>query len=163
MKPMVRYISCAFISAVLLLSAAAAQSEDTLILIAGQASRVKAQPWIDFLMKNGLAVEHYVLSELDKVKNQPYITIMGGLDEAGFRDLLSQAAGSELAASLEGKGAKKMLVKDDVWASGQKVLIFAGQDVDAAAAIRVETRDAWMECLTEWFDLEEIPGGLRAY
>jgi len=140
-----------------------AQNEYTMILVSGQGSLVKAQTWIDFLRKNELTVEHYVLSELDQVKDRPYITIMGGLDEAGFKEVLTEVIGAAETASLAEEGAKKMFLKEDVWKPGQKVLVFAGCDADAAAAARTESKDTWMEYLTEWFDLEDAPGGLRPY
>ena len=56
-----------------------------------------------------------------------------------------------------------MLLKENVWKPGQKVLIFTGENADDAAAARSNTRDKWMDLLQEWFDLEDIPGGLRAY
>jgi hypothetical protein len=163
MRHMLKWAFSVLVIAFLLSSLSKAQIEDTMILVAGQASRAKAQTWIDFLKKNEIAVDHYVLSELDKVKAKKYITVMGGLDEAGIKDLLTEVVGAADTASLAKKGAKKMFLKEDVWTPGQKVLIFAGSNVEAAAAARTESRDAWMEYLKEWFDLEEVPGGLRPY
>lgn len=163
MKRIAGLIISVLILACLLLPSSGAQDEYTMILVASQGSLVKAQTWIDFLKKNELTVEHYVLSELDLVKKYPYITIMGGLNESGIKELLTEVIGADETASLAGKGAKQMFLKEDVWASGQKVLIFAGNDVESAAAARTESRDTWIEHLTEWFDLEEVPGGLRAY
>lgn len=163
MKRIAGLIFSVFIIACLLMPSSSAQDEYTMILVAGQSSLVKAQTWIDFLKKNELTVEHYVLSELDQVKKYPYITIMGGLDESGIKELLTEVIGAGETASLGEKGAKKMFLKEDVWEPGQKVLVFAGNDIAAAAAARTESRDTWMEYLTEWFDLEEVPGGLRAY
>ncbi len=152
-----------FIVACLLVPSSAAQDEYTMILVAGQSSLVKAQTWIDFLKQHELTVEHYVLSELEQVKKYPYITIMGGLDEAGIKEVFAEVIGADETAALTEKGSKKMFLKEDVWEPGQKILVFAGDDVAAAAAARTESRDTWMEYLTEWFDLEEIPGGLRPY
>jgi hypothetical protein len=163
MKRIAGLIFSVLIIACLLLPSSGAQDEYTMILLASQGSRVKAQTWIDFLKKNELTVEHYVLSELDQIKKYPYITIMGGLDEPGIKELLAEVIGAEETASLGEKGAHQMFLKEDVWEPGQKVLIFAGNDVDAAAEARTGLRDTWMEYLTEWFDLEEVPGGLRAY
>ena len=163
MKRIAGLIFSVFIIACLLLPSAVAQDEYTMILVASQGSLVKAQTWIDFLKQNELTVEHYVLSELDQVKKYPYITIMGGLDESGVKELFTEVIGTDETASLGESGAQKMLLKEDVWEPGQKVLIFAGNDVAAAAEARTESRDTWMEYLTEWCDLEEVPGGLRAY
>ena len=71
--------------------------------------------------------------------------------------------GEAEVASLEAEGAKKMLLKENVWKPSQKVLIFTGGNAEDAAAARSDTREKWMDLLQEWFDLEEIPGGLRAY
>ncbi len=163
MKRIAVLIFSVLIIACLLLPSSGAQDEYTMILVASQGSLVKAQTWIDFLEKNELTVEHYVLSELDQVKKYPFITIMGGLDESGIKELLTEVIGADETASLGESGAPKMFLKEDVWEPGQNVLIFAGKDVAAAAAARTESRDIWMEYLTEWFDLEEVPGGLRAY
>jgi hypothetical protein len=163
MKYVAGLILSVFIIAYLIPPSSAAQDEYTMILVAGQGSLVKAQTWIDFLHKNELTVEHYVLSELDQVKKYPYITIMGGLDEPGIKELLTEVIGAAETSSLAEKGAKKMFLKEDVWTPDQKVLIFAGSDTDAAAEARTESRDTWMEYLTEWFDLDDMPGGLRPY
>jgi hypothetical protein len=158
-----RWITAVFICVLMLPVASEAQTGDTLYLVAAKESRIKAQPWIDFLKTYDLPVEHYVLSELDLVKNQDYIAIAGGLDEAGIQDLLVDVIGDSEVASLQRGGAKKMFLKENVWKQGQKVMVFAGNDAEAAAAARSEAKEEWMEYLEEWFDLEEIPGGLRAY
>ncbi len=163
MKRIAGLIFSVFVLSCLLLPTSGAQDEYTMVLVAGQGSLVKAQTWIDFLKQNELTVEHYVLSELDQVKNYPYITIMGGLDETGIKDVLTEVIGAAETDSLTEKGAKKMFLKEDVWKPGQKVLVFAGNDIAAAAAVRTESRDTWMEYLTKWFDLEDVPGGLRPY
>ena len=163
MKHATRWILAAFILSILLPVASKAQTEETLYLVAAKESRVKAQKWIDFLNQYELPVEHYVLSELDLVKEHDFITIIGGLDETGFRDLLTGMLGEAEVASLEAEGAKKMFLQENVWKTGQTVLVFAGSDPDEAAAARSESRETWMEILQDRFDLEEVPGGLRAY
>jgi hypothetical protein len=163
MKQRYTWILAAFLFAVLFPAASVAQTGDPLYLVAAKDSRVKAQKWIDFLKLYDQPVEHYVLSELDMVKDEDYIAIAGGLDEAGFRELLVNVIGEDEVDSLEKADAGKMLLKENVWKPGQKVLVFAGKDPDAAAEARNKSRDIWMEYLEDWFDLEEIPGGLRAY
>ena len=163
MKRAPGWILAAFIFSLLLPAASTAQTEETLYLVAAKDSRVKAQKWIDFLSAYDQPVEHYVLSELDQVKNHDFIAIAGGLNETGFRDLLKGVIGEAEVASLETGGAKKMFLKENVWKPGQKVLVFVGENPDEAAAARSESRDTWMEWIQEWFDLEEIPGGLKAY
>ncbi len=153
----------AFLAAFLLAAASGAHAQDPMTLVSGQASLVKTQTWIDFLKKNEIAVDHYVLSELPKVKDKNYITIVGGMDEPGIKDVVAEVCGAGEAAALSAKGARKMFLKENVWKQGQKVLIFAGADADAAAAARTESREQWMKYLKAWFDIGDIPGGLRAY
>lgn len=163
MKRIFGWILAACMLSMLLPAASIAQTGDPLYLLAAKESRVKAQKWIDFLQQYDQPVEHYVLSELDQVQKQDYIALTGGLDEPGFRDILLEAIGPDEVASIENGDKGKMLLKENVWKPGQMVLVFAGKNADAAAEARSESKDRWMEYLEEWFDLEEIPGGLRAY
>jgi len=163
MKQTPRWLLAAFIVYFLVPVASNAQTEDTLFLVAAKESRVKAQPWIDFLQRYDLPVEHYVLSEIDLVKDHDFIAVAGGLDETGVRDFLNNILGEAEVSSLENAESGKMILKENVWKPGQKVLVFTGKDTAMAAAARSESRDTWMKLLQEWFDLEEVPGGLRAY
>ena len=163
MKQVSGWIITGFIFVLLLPAGSDAQTEDALFFVAAKDSRVKAQAWIDFLTQYDLPVEHYVLSELDLVKNHDFIAIAGGLEEDGMRDLLKSVIGDAEVAALEKADSGKMILTENVWKPGQKVLVFAGRDATAAAAARSKAKETWMEYLEEWFDLEEIPGGLRAY
>ena len=163
MKHSRTWLAAAFIVALLLPAAAPAQTEETLFLLAAKDSRVKAQTWIDFLKQYDLDIEHYVVSELDQVKNHDFIAIAGGLNEEGVRDLLVSVLGEADVASLDKSDKGKMILKEDVWKPGQMVLVFAGKTAAAAAAARSESRETWLEYLQDWFDLDEVPGGLKAY
>jgi hypothetical protein len=157
------YFFPALLAPFLLLTSSGACAQDSMTLLAGQASLVKTQTWIDFLKKNEIAVDHYVPSELAKVKDKKFITIIGGLDEPGVKDILMEVCGAADVASLAARGSKKMYLKENVWKPNQKVLVFAGADADAAASVRTESRETWMKYLKDWFDLGDSPGGLRAY
>jgi hypothetical protein len=157
------WIFPAIIAVALLLAASTAGAQDSMTLVTGQASLVKTQTWIDFLKKNEITVDHYVLSEFAKAKDKKFITIIGGLDEPGVKDIITEVCGPAEATALAAKGAKKMYLKENTWKPGQKVLVFAGADADAAAAARTESRETWMKYLKDWFDLGDSPGGLRAY
>jgi hypothetical protein len=162
MKSVRKYTLTVCLALFVLTSAAWAQAQDTMVLVASQASLVKAQPWIDFLKKNEISVEHAVVSELKSVKNKKYITITGGMDEPGIKDLLTEVLGPE-SSDLTKPGAKRMFMKENTWVAGQRVLVFAGDTADSAAAARTESREQWMKYLKDWFDLGEGPGGLKAY
>lgn len=163
MKRVSGWILAAFLFSMILPAASMAQTGEPLYLLAAKESRVKAQKWIDFLKQYDQPVEHYFLSEADEVKKQDYIAITGGLNEPGFRDLLLDVVGADGVASIENGDKGTMLLKKDVWKQGQMVLVFAGKTAEAAAEARNASKEEWMEYLDEWFDLEEIPGGLRAY
>ena len=156
--------SLAFILAVFLLSSPTwALAQDTMYLVAGQASLVKAQRWMDFLKKNEITVEHAVPSELASVKKKKYVTIIGGMDEPGMKDILTEVLGASEASALSQAGAKKMFLKENLWVAGQRMLVFAGDNAESAEAARTESRDIWMKYLKDWFDLGEGPSGLKAY
>ena len=160
---LLRKYTLSFLLAILVLSSPAwVLAQDTMILVASQASLVKAQPWIDFLKKNEISVDHVVLSEVKSVKNKKYITVVGGMDEPGIKELVTEVVGSE-AADLAKPGAKRMFMKENTWVAGQRILVFAGDNAESAAAARTESREQWMKYLKDWFDLGEGPGGLKAY
>jgi hypothetical protein len=163
MKHLKKY-SLAFALAVFLLSSPAwVLAQDTMFVVANQASLTKAQPWIDFLKKNEITVETVAPSELKSVQNKKYITIMGGMDEPGIKDIATELVGASEASSLAKPGAKKMLMKENTWVAGQRILVFAGDNVESAAAARTESRETWMKYLKDWFDIGSGPGGLKAY
>jgi hypothetical protein len=163
MKHLKKY-SLSFLLAVFLLSSPAlVLAQDTMFVVAAQPSLVKAQPWIDFLKKNEITVEHAVPSELNSVKNKKYLTIMGGMNEPGMKEILTEVVGATEASALAKPGAKKMFVKENTWVAGQRILVFAGDNAESAAAARTESRETWMKYLKEWFDLGAGPGGLKSY
>ena len=163
MKPLKKYMLLVLLAVFVLISPAWVLAQDTMILVASQASLVKAQPWVDFLKKNEISVEHAVPSEFKSVKNKKYITIVGGMDEAGIKEVIAEAVGPAEAPALAKPGAKKMFMKENTWVAGQRILVFAGDNAESAATARTESREIWMKYLKDWFDLGEGPGGLKAY
>jgi len=156
--------SLSFLLAVVVLSFPAwALAQDAMIFVANQASLVKAQPWIDFLKKNEITVEHAVPSELKSVQNKKYITIEGGMDDPAVKEIITSVVGASEASALAKAGAKKMFMKENTWVAGQRILVFAGDNAESAAAARTESRETWMKYLKDWFDLGSGPGGLKAY
>ena len=134
MKPLKKYMPLFLLTVFVLFSPARVLAQDTMILVASQASLVKTQPWIDFLKKNEISVEHAVPSEFKSVKNKKYITIVGGMDEAGIKDMITEVIGPAEASTLAQAGAKKTFMRENIWVAGQRVLIFAGDNAESAAA-----------------------------
>jgi hypothetical protein len=147
----------------LILPAALVRAEDVMKLIVNQASLSKVQAWMDFLQKNEISVDLVAPADFSKVKSSYFIAIEGGMDDPAIQKLVTEVAGSAEADALSKPGAKKMFMKENVWQPGQKVLVFAGSNAEAASAARADSREAWMKYLKAWFDLGEGPGGLKAY
>jgi hypothetical protein len=163
MKPLRKYSLLLLLSLLLLSSPVWVMAQDTMTLVASQASLVKAQAWIDFLKQNEITVEHAVPSEFKAVKNKKYIAIVGGMDEPGIKEVMTEVIGDAEASAAAKAGTKKMFVKENLWVAGQRVLVFAGDNADSAARARTESREQWMKYLKDWFGLGEGPGGLKAY
>jgi hypothetical protein len=85
------------------------------------------------------------------------------MDDPASKALITEVVGAAEAGPLAKEGAKKMFFKENLWQPGQKVLVFAGSNAEAAAAARVENRDTWYKYFKAWFDLEDSPEGLKGY
>ena len=141
-----------------------ALAEDLMILVSPKEEQKNVQPWVDFLNKNEIAVKSFSPGDFDAIKKSfYYVALVGGMDQAELKKLVTEAVGADEAAALAKPGAKKMLVKENVWQPGQKVLIFTGSNAQAAIQARTENRDAWMKYLKEWFSLGEGPSSLKSY
>jgi hypothetical protein len=141
-----------------------ALAEDLMILVTPKDDQKNVQPWVDFLSKNEIAVKSFSPGDFEGVKKSfYYVALVGGMDQAELKKLITEAVGPDEAAALAKPGAKKMLVKENVWQPGQKVLIFTGNNSQAAIAARTENREAWMKYLKEWFSLGEGPSSLKSY
>lgn len=138
-------------------------AQDSMNLIATEAGLAKAQAFVYFLKQNEVTVEHALPSEFNSVKNKKYITIAGGMDEPGIKEIITEVVGAEEASALAKPGAKKMFMKQNTWAAGQKILVFAGDSVESAAAARIKSRETWMKYLKEWYGLADGPRSLKAY
>ena len=144
-----------------------AASAADMIVVATKATFKKAQPWVDFLKSKEVPVKNVLPSEFAKYQGEPYVVLLGGMDEAGgIKDLLKKALTPEEFAWITTAGNKKMYTKFNVWTGGQEVMIFAAADGPGAEAVRKENRDEWWETISEWFELEEDEageGGTPAY
>jgi hypothetical protein len=152
------------VTIIILMISSLALAEDLMILVTSQDDLKKNQPWVDFLMKNEITVKHFLPGDFEAVKKSfYYVTIMGGMDQSGIKKLIGEAVGPTEGNTLANKGTKKMIIKENVWQPGQKVLIFTGDTSQSAIQARTENRETWMKYLKEWFSLGEGPSGLKAY
>lgn len=139
-------------------------AEDLMIVVSSKEEQKNVQPWVDFLNKNEIAVKSFAPGDFEAIKKSfYYVALAGGMDQAEMKKLVTEAVGPDEAAALAKPGAKKMLVKENDWQPGQKVLIFTGNNSQAAIQARTENREAWMKYLKEWFSLGEGPSSLKSY
>jgi hypothetical protein len=138
----------------LALSAPAALAADQLVVVATKATYQAAQPWVDFLTSKGIPLQNVEPAQFKEFKQSPYVVVMGGVDEAGVKDLVKEAVGEQELAALGKAGVGKMYLRSGIWAPGQNVVVFAGSDSKAAETARKEARDQWTELFAEWFGIE---------
>jgi hypothetical protein len=152
--------TCAILT--LVLAPVAAQAQE-LTVVATQSTLKASQRWVDFLASQRVPIKHVEPAAFKSHKNAEYIVLMGGMDEAGIKELVTEAVGAEEAGALGKKGAGKMFLRSNVWGSGQNILVFAGSDAGAAEKARKDTKDDWWEMIAEWFDLEIGGPALHGY
>ena len=152
--------TCAILT--LALSPVTAQAQE-LTVVATQSTFKASQRWVDFLASQTVPVKHVEPAAFKSQKNAEYVVLMGGMDEAGIKALITEPVGATEAGALAKKGAGKMFLRSNVWGSGQNILIFAGADAAAAEKVRKETKEDWWEMLAEWFDIEAGGPALHGY
>jgi hypothetical protein len=139
-------------------------ADDTMKFVAAPASVTKAGGFIGYMKKRGVATVDIVApANAASVKKSGVVVIEGGMDDPAVKALITEVVGAAEAGPLAKDGAKKMFVKENMWQPGQKVLVFAGNNVESAAAARAENKDTWDKLITKWFDLEDAPEGLKGY
>lgn len=158
MKRLLLVIGVAAMLSMVMVPAASAAD---MIVVATKATFTKAKPWVDFLKSKEVPVKNVLPSEFAKYQGEPYVVLMGGMDEAGgIKGLAKKALTPEEFAWITTAGHKKMYIKFNVWTGGQEVMIFAAADGPGAQAVRKESRDEWWETVSEWFEIyEEVEGG----
>ncbi len=150
-------------AAVMLPAGVSSAAEDTMKLIASPASQAKAAAFVGLMKTNQITVDAVAPADAAAAKKSNVVVIEGGMDDAAIKPLITEVAGASEAAALAKAGAKKMIMKENVWQPGQKVLVFAGSNADAAAAARTENREEWMKYFKQWFELSDGPEGLKGY
>jgi hypothetical protein len=95
-----------------------------------------------------------VTDQFDKVKNEKYIVVLGGAkDPKGVDDFVKQVLTNEEQEAGKQPGGK-MFVKENVFAQGQTIIVFAGPDENAAADARKKSRNTWWPYFVNWFELD---------
>ena len=136
-----------------------------LIIVSTKATYEASQEWVDFLTLSEVPVQHVTPQEFGKYKKEPYIVLMGGLDEPdGIKTLAAEILAKDELEYISQKGNGEIYFKFQVFDPMQTIIVFAGSDRSAAAAARKKSKDDWLNTFISWFNLDiEMEGGLHVY
>ncbi len=126
---------------------------DKLFIVGNQASIDRARDFFTTLSNESIPLA-IITDQFDKVKNEKYIVVLGGAKGAGsVEDFVKQVLTKEELESGNQAGGK-MFAKENVFAQGQTIIVFAGADEAAAAEARKNSRKNWWPYLVKWFELD---------
>ena len=102
-----------------------------------------ATDFIAFLKDRGIDVESHDATDFEAINEDDFIVILGGPDASeSVGEIVQEVLTENEENTVREAGAKKMFVKQSVWADGQKVIVFAGADRNLTAAAHLESRDS---------------------
>jgi hypothetical protein len=136
----------------------------SLIVVAGKVNYDTARSWVNFLEKEGISVKHVSASEFAAYKSTKYLVVIGSPDEGGgIGEILKEALTAKELAWLREEGNNRMYLKDDVWAKGQSIIVFAGHNQRGAELARLDSKEEWWLQIAGWFDVELDPRAIYGY
>lgn len=112
-----------------------------IVVLANSIDYNLASEFFGFLKNNGIEVINTNAQDFDRYKTERFVVILGGPDAYEGVGSIVQSPGlltSDEQNYLRTKGNRKMFVKTNVWAQGQKVYVIAGSD-------RIQTQNAHFE------------------
>jgi len=126
-----------------------------LIVVATKDTYEASQKWVDFLTLNEVPIQHVSPQEFDKYTKEPYVVLMGGMDEPdGIRVLAKEILAEDELEYVSQKGNAEIYFKFKVFDPMQTIIIIVGSDMAAAAAVRKKNKNLWMNSFIQWFDLD---------
>jgi len=127
----------------------------TVVVLANSTDYSDAWGLVGFIQKSEVRVLRAVPENFDKLKKEKHIMILGGpASKQGMEPIFERVLTPEEQAFLKKPGNRKMYYKENLWTSGQKVIVFGVSDSTQVKPLLVENRRRWIEYLIEWFDLE---------
>jgi len=126
---------------------------DKLFILGNQTALGLAKDFLTMLNNESIPLV-IVMDQFEKVKNEKYIIVLGGAKEPGSVDEFTKQV---LTAQEQESGKQpggKVFVKENVFASGQTIIVFTGPDDASAADARKNNRKIWWPYLVKWFDLD---------
>ena len=141
-----------------------AQGGPSLIIVANDESYKLAENWIEFLRNESVPYRQTKPADFEKNKKEKFIAILGGPNEpGGVGEIVKQVLTKEEQEFVSKPGSSRMYLKENTFAPGQKILVFAGADREAAGKARVSNRSKWIDYLNAWFNIDISSAGLTAY
>jgi hypothetical protein len=128
-------------------------ADDKLFIVANQTALGLAKDFLTSMNNESIPLS-IVMDQFDKVKKEKYIIVLGGARGAGsVEDFVKQVLTPQERESGNQPGGK-LFVKENVFAQGQVIIVFAGPDEAAAADARKKSRNTWWQYLAKWFELD---------
>jgi hypothetical protein len=131
----------------------AGQAFDRLFLVTNQAALDQAQEFITTLNNESIPLS-IVMDQFDKAKKEKHILVLGGAKGTGSVDAFIQQVLTKEEQQAGNQPGGKVFVKENVFAEGQVIIVFAGPNEAAAAEARKNSRKTWWGLLSKWFDLD---------
>ena len=130
-----------------------------LIVVAEKPAQETAINWFAFLQTKEIPYKVVMPEGFGAYKRESYIVIMGDTDKAGeIYKIAGQALTSKELGSIGSNEKGETFFKSDVWAPKQKVILFLGNDLEAADQARQNSKDLWYAMFMDWFDIEGTEG-----
>jgi len=137
----------------LFLSVVPAFAFDKLYIVANQKSLDLAKEFLTTLNNESIPLS-VVMDQFEKVKKEKYIIVLGGAKGPGsVEEFINQVLTPEEQKS-GNEPAGKIFVKENVFAQGQVIIVFTGQNESSAADARKNSRKTWWSYLAKWFEVD---------
>jgi hypothetical protein len=126
---------------------------DKLFIVANQTAVGMAKEFFNTLSNESIPLA-IISDQFEKVKNEKYIVVLGGAKGPGSVDEFVKLVLTKEEQASANQAGGKMFVKENVFAQGQTIIIFAGSDEAAAAEARKNGRKTWWTYFVKWFELD---------
>jgi hypothetical protein len=126
---------------------------DKLFIVGNQAAIGLAKDFFTTLSNESIPLAIFS-DQLDKVKTEKCIIVLGGAKEPGGVDEFVKQVLTKEEQEAGNKPGGGMFVKENVFAQGQTIIVFTGPDEGAAADARKNSRKNWWPYLVKWFELD---------
>ncbi len=135
-----------------------------LIVVASDAAYEAAQEWIGYLEIHEVPLKHVTPQDFKAHEKEPYVVMMGGLDEQdGIKELAGEILSEDELKRVSQNGVGETYFKFKVWDPMQTVIMFVGSDMAAAEEARIKSKENWWNTFILWFDIEAEMEGFHVY